>query len=185
MTYTVKAAVLRNDLEHVPSEKVRSIKLDGKELFADGCELPGFDHDCDFYDCPLVKDFAITSTTGTIAVKMDFVEHSHDCDCDLSTWRCGDKNVKIAGRVPMEAVARFTLIVVPGELLRLFCDFLWTSACVCAYAFTAVAIQPHSHSHNYGGCDRYSGTQRYHVTKLSKYILRLQHIALTYSKCIH
>ena len=113
VTYTVKVEVLRNDLGHA-SEKVRSIKLDGKDVFASGCNPPGNDVDCDFYDCPLVKDFAITSTTGTIAVKMDFVGHSWDCDCDKLTWSCSKEDT-VAGRDPMEAVARFTLIPVDGE----------------------------------------------------------------------
>ena len=117
VTYYVKAEVLRNDLEQ-SEEHVRSITLDGRELFANGCNPDGDDFDCTFFECPLLKGFAITSTTGTIAVKMDFRGHSRDCDCDLSTWVCRKEDT-VKGLTPMEAVARFTLTPVEGELVDL------------------------------------------------------------------
>ena len=46
--------------------------------------------------------------SGELAVIMRFVEHSRDCDCDTSTWECSRENT-VAGRTPVEAVARFTL----------------------------------------------------------------------------
>ena len=115
--YIVKAEVLRNDLAE-SFEWVRSVKLDGNELFQNGCNPPGNDKDCDFFECPAIKDFAITSTTGTIGVKMDFIEHSHDCDCDVATWSCSAEG-KVTGRAPVEAVMRFTLTPVGGEILML------------------------------------------------------------------
>ena len=117
VTYIVKAEVLRNDLSE-KDEWVRSVKLDGNELFQNGCNPPGNDHDCDFFECPAIKDFVITSTTGTIGVKMDFIEHSHDCDCDVDTWSCSPQ-FSVTGRAPVEAVMRFTLTPVGGEILVL------------------------------------------------------------------
>ena len=46
--------------------------------------------------------------TGVIDVVMTYAGHSHDCDCDTSSWQCSKQDT-VAGRTPMEAVARFTL----------------------------------------------------------------------------
>ena len=113
--YFVKAEVLRNDLGDF-WEYVNSITLDGRKLFEDKCSPDGDDYDCTFAECPVKERFSITSSTGTIAVKMDFKGHSRDCDCDLQTWTCAKENTNNAF-VPVEAVARFTLTTDNGILL--------------------------------------------------------------------
>ena len=50
----------------------------------------------------------ILTQTGNIAVVMDFVGHSRDCDCDEQTWDCSRENT-VGGRTPVTAVGRFTL----------------------------------------------------------------------------
>ena len=117
VAYTVKAEVLRNDLASA-SEKLTSLTLNGKSLFdSKGCNPPGSDYACDFWKCPVLKNFVAQSTTGTIAVRMDFDEHSWDCDCDPNTWECAKENT-IPGTMPMEAAVRFTLTPKTiGELL--------------------------------------------------------------------
>ena len=134
MIYFVKAEVLRNDLGD-KHEHVSSINLDGRELFQDGCHPDGGDHDCTFFECPLVKGFTISSTTGTIVVKMDFKEHSKDCDCDANTWSCSKENT-VQGRAPMEAVARFTLT--PGKLLDFCTAFARICTRMCLLCFVSI-----------------------------------------------
>ena len=63
--YSIAWQVLRSDLEQ-SIEKVVDVKLDGKSV--GGCNPPGSDYACDFYDCTGSSTQYITSTTGVINV---------------------------------------------------------------------------------------------------------------------
>merc|ERR1711934_845800 len=59
--YSVKAEALRSDMASA-SEYLASITLDGaKVLPKAGCNPPGTDLDCDFWNCPVVSGAALTS----------------------------------------------------------------------------------------------------------------------------
>ena len=109
--YLVKIEVLRNDLGDA-SEKVASIKIDGKEVgkkSGAACKPDGKDYDCTFYDCKsqVTDNLVVTAASSTMKVALDFKEHSWDCDCDKSSWKCGKEGSKTGDEV--EAVARVTL----------------------------------------------------------------------------
>ena len=103
--YTVKVEILRNDLGSY-DERVQDIMLDGRSI--GGCNPDGGDFDCTFLNCPITSTSTVVSQTGNIEVKMDFVGHSQDCDCDRQTWICSRRN-QVPGRTPVTAVGRFVL----------------------------------------------------------------------------
>ena len=106
--YSVKAEALRGDMASA-SEYLASITLDGaKVLPKAGCNPPGNDYDCDFWNCPVVSGASVVSQTGSIAVGFDVKETSWDCDCDTNTFECSPEN-KVAGRTAIEAAVRITL----------------------------------------------------------------------------
>ena len=85
--YSVKAEVLRSDLDR-DNELLERVTFDGKQMLpAAGCNPPGNDDDCDFWTCPDVAETRAFSTTGSIAVGLDLKEHSQDCDSDIKTWQ--------------------------------------------------------------------------------------------------
>ena len=85
--YSVKAEVLRSDLDR-DNELLERVTFDGKQMLpAAGCNPSGNDDDCDFWTCPDVSATGVFSTTGSIAVGLDLKEHSQDCDCDIKTWQ--------------------------------------------------------------------------------------------------
>ena len=109
--YSIKLEVLRSDLE-AASEKVSEIKFDGNIIGE--CNPPGPDDACDFYECGSGFTFKeISSTTGRIDVVLKYVGHSHDCDCDKTTWECSPEAMShsgyVSGRSNMVAAARITL----------------------------------------------------------------------------
>merc|ERR1711934_785043 len=106
--YSVKAEALRGDMASA-SEYLASITLDGaKVLLKAGCNPPGNDLDCDFWNCPVVSGASVVSQTGSIAVGFDVKETSWDCDCDTNTFECSKEN-SVKGRTAIEAAVRFTL----------------------------------------------------------------------------
>ena len=111
--YMVTAHVLRNDMGS-SSERLTMLTLDGKSVLPKGgCNPPGSDYACDFWQCPVPKGTKVMSKTGKIAVALNVFETSWDCDCDKKSWQCSAEN-KVKGRTPMEAAVRFTLTPVPG-----------------------------------------------------------------------
>ena len=104
--YNVSFEILRNDLGS-PSEYVQDVVIDGIHL--GGCNPTGGDYDCTFHNCEYASPTTIVATSDTITASIFLVGHSHDCDCDMTTWECSMENT-VAGRTPMTAVGRFTLI---------------------------------------------------------------------------
>ena len=78
--------MLRSDLGG-SNEKVNSVILNGTSI--GGCNPPGKDDDCDFYDC---TDSFIRKVkadeNGKINVKADYQGHSADCYCDQKAGKC-------------------------------------------------------------------------------------------------
>lgn len=98
--------VLRNDLGG-DDEKVSDIKFDGVSIGS--CNPDGGDYDCTFYNCQsALTETTYTPASSTINVELVYTGHSHDCDCDVSSWECSEENT-VAGRAAMTAVARITL----------------------------------------------------------------------------
>ena len=104
----VMAEVLRNDMAS-SGEKLATLTLDGVAMLpSGGCNPPGSDYACDFWKCPVPSGKYVVSKTGSIAVALNVIETSWDCDCDTKTWQCSAEN-KVKGRTAMEAAVRFTL----------------------------------------------------------------------------
>ena len=106
-TYKITTTVLRNDLGS-SSERVTAIRIGGTNIGS--CNPNGGDYDCTFFDCSsqLGGETYMTATTSTMTFEVDITGHSWDCDCDTTTWECSRENT-VAGRTPMNAVARFLL----------------------------------------------------------------------------
>ena len=105
--YSIKFEVLRNDLGD-PSEKVSDIKIND-ESFGE-CNPSGGDYDCTFHDCTSVlARQTVSSATGEMSVKLTFVGHSRDCNCDKTTWECQSELLEQGDLSPMLAVYRVTL----------------------------------------------------------------------------
>ena len=113
MNYDIQIEVLLNDLGEV-DEKISDISVNGisigecnpncGDMTAREC-----DYACTFYDCtPHLTHTIVSSGSGTFNVKLQYEEHSRDCDCDKSTWQCQKENTG-TGLSPMVAVARITL----------------------------------------------------------------------------
>ena len=85
--YYVRFEVLQNDLGS-SSEKVTHVLVDGEDLGE--CNPDGGDYDCTFFDCSVKnqKSLTVVSSSGKVDVNMKFTGHSHDCDCDTTTWEC-------------------------------------------------------------------------------------------------
>ena len=85
-----------------------SYTIDGTNLGK--CNPDGADYDCTFFECYHDQAPAtMMSSTGILDVNIRLTGHSKDCDCDKSTWECSQENT-VAGRAPMSAVGRFTLV---------------------------------------------------------------------------
>jgi len=97
---------LRNDLGDA-GEYVAGVKLDGVSMGS--CKPNGGDYDCTFFQCPLSGVKEVVSASGKIIVEMHYKGHSWDCDCDMQSWTCSREST-VAGRKPMTAVMRFTLM---------------------------------------------------------------------------
>jgi hypothetical protein len=91
------------------------VRVDGVDI--GGCNPDGGDYDCTFFDC--ASQISASSRTVTAAnygemnFEIDIQGHSHDCDCDMTSWTSGQASCSrqdtVAGRTPMTAVARLTL----------------------------------------------------------------------------
>ena len=46
---------------------------------------------------------------GLLVLEVDLKDHSHDCDCNVTSWECAREGT-VDGYVPVSAVARFTLV---------------------------------------------------------------------------
>ena len=109
--YWMKFEVLRNDM-HDAEEKVSRIEINGHDFGE--CDPPGPDYDCTFFNCaPEIVKNHITSEDGKLQVKITFQGHSHDCDCDKTTWKCeqeaNDPLQRDPKLFPIVAAARMTL----------------------------------------------------------------------------
>ena len=105
--YEIRFEVLRNDLGD-DGEEVKYIKIDGETVGR--CKPPGGDQECDFYDCTSnLETKEVTSISGTISVELEYVGHSHDCDCNKATWSCEKQNDDGQGQTRIAAAARITL----------------------------------------------------------------------------
>ena len=113
VTYSIGMEVLRNDLGSA-NERVSGVTFNGQSIGA--CNPDGGDYDCTFYNCNSeLTTSTYTATSDTINVDLTYTGHSYDCDCDMNDWSCS-KEGTVAGRTAMTAVARFTLIPIPGAL---------------------------------------------------------------------
>ena len=109
--YWMKFEVLRNDMNDA-EEKVSRIEINGQDFGE--CDPPGPDYDCTFFNCaPEIVKNQIVSEDGKLQVKITFQGHSHDCDCDKSTWKCepeaNDPLQRDPKLFPIVAAARITL----------------------------------------------------------------------------
>jgi len=103
---------------------VEHIKING--VHVGECNPDGGDYDCTFYDCQIEHSFYATS--NELEIEMKYKGHSRDCDCDKSNWQCSTEDAGhrrrrsyVAGRTPVEAVARFTLTqVTPNGQIFMF-----------------------------------------------------------------
>ena len=73
---------------------------------------------CTFTDCtPHLGSHLLQGTGAALNLELAVTDHSHDCDCDMTTWTSGQDSCSpqgtIAERTPMTAVARFILTAVP------------------------------------------------------------------------
>ena len=106
--YGIDWSVLRSDLGH-SSEKVNSVILNGTNI--GGCNPPGKDHDCDFYDCTdsFIRKIK-ADENGKINVKANYQGHSSDCYCDQKVGKCiSEKKSKPTGYVSTFAAIKFNL----------------------------------------------------------------------------
>ena len=90
-------------------EKVNSVILNGTSI--GGCNPPGNDYDCDFYDC---TDSFIRKVkadeNGKINVKADYQGHSADCYCDQKAGKCiSEKSLKPKAYESTFAAIKFNL----------------------------------------------------------------------------
>ena len=114
--YGIKVEVLLNDLGDA-SEKVSSIELNGIHIGqcnpeSSGCIAQGLsecgDYACVFYDCTSYLDKTLISfDSSSVNIKIVFVEHSKDCDCNTKTWECKKEN-EDPTLTPTYALARIT-----------------------------------------------------------------------------
>ena len=104
--YWIKLDVLRNDLGD-SGEEVSAIEINGQDFGK--CKPDGGDYDCTFFNCKneLITN-QIATQDGRLQVAITFQGHSHDCDCDKSTWRCKKEGVD-QSLSPIVAAARITL----------------------------------------------------------------------------
>ena len=111
VVYRVKLEILQNDLGHPEKEKVEDIQLDGRSIGE--CNPPGLDLSCNFYECGTdINSNEVSSTTGSINIKLFYKGNSQDCDCNEETWECSPEQGKpghVSGRTSMQAAARLTL----------------------------------------------------------------------------
>ena len=102
--YRVRFEILRNDLDSA-SEKVTEVLVDDQDLGE--CNPDGGAYNCTFFDCSVTqKEVTVVSETGKINLNMKLTGHSHNCDCDTSTWNCSRENT-VSGRTKMTAVGTF------------------------------------------------------------------------------
>ena len=104
--YDFDWSVLRSDLGD-SSEKVNSLTLNGTTI--DGCNPPGNDYDCDFYDCTdsLIRKVKADKNSKKINVKANYQGHSSDCYCDQKVGKCISKKSKPTGYVSTFAAIKF------------------------------------------------------------------------------
>ena len=122
--YWMKFEVLRNDMNDA-DEKVSRIEINGQD-FGD-CDPPGPDYDCTFFNCaPEIVKNQIASEDGKLQVKITFQGHSHDCDCDKSTWKCepeaNDPLQRDPKLFPIVVAARITLTPM-GKYMKIIFKF--------------------------------------------------------------
>ena len=112
--YSIAWQVLRSDLAS-SSENVVDVQLDS--LSVGGCNPPGEDYACDFYDCTGSSTQYITSATGVINVAATFTGHSKDCDCDRSDLdgKCAREDT-VNSYTPTKAALKFILTAMPTTL---------------------------------------------------------------------
>ena len=116
MRYGIKEEVLLNDLGDA-SEKVSSIELNGIKIGGcnpekSGCNAQGLSHcgdyACVFYDCtPSLDKTLISFDSSAVNIKLVYVGHSRDCDCNTNTWECKAEDVDPT-LTPTLALARIT-----------------------------------------------------------------------------
>ena len=116
MRYGIKVEVLLNDLSHA-SEKVSSIELNGIKIGecnpkSSGCAAQGLsncgDYACVFYDCtPYLDKTLMSFDSSAVNIKLVYVGHSRDCDCNTNTWECKAEAVDPT-LTPTLALARIT-----------------------------------------------------------------------------
>ena len=112
--YQIKLEVLRSDLGD-SGEKVKDIMFDG--ISVGECNPPGADQACDFFDCTSrLTSNEIDFKKDLIEIKLEYVGHSKDCDCDTTTWECSPENT-VPLQTPMVAAARVTLTRI-GKTLK-------------------------------------------------------------------
>ena len=110
MAYEVVVEILRNDLGNA-WEYATDVRIGGTSL--GWCKPDGSDYDCTFYTCSsptgsqFASPFLYNSSTDVTTLEIDLTGHSHDCDCDTTTWECSQEYT-VEGRTPMTATARFT-----------------------------------------------------------------------------
>ena len=131
--YGIKVEVLLNDLSDA-EEKVSSIELNGIKIGecnpeSSGCTAQGLsdcgDHACVFYDCtPSLDKTLISFDSSAVNIKLVYVGHSRDCDCNTNTWECKAEDVDPT-LTPTLALARITFtaqgIIHFFDLQSIFC----------------------------------------------------------------
>ena len=130
VNYRINVEVLLNDLSH-DHEKVKNIEVGGIKIGEcnpnqAGCDKQGLaecgDFACIFYDCTSYLDKKVISfDSETTEIKLEFQEHSQDCDCDESTWECKKEN-EDPSLTPTLALARITLIPVGKHYIAVKCS---------------------------------------------------------------
>ena len=113
MRYDIRIEVLLNDLGG-PDEKVTDILINKKSIGGcnPNCGLMSeskCDYACTFYDCtPSLNSTIVSSSTGSMNIKLIYQGNSKDCDCDTMTWQCKKENID-PNLTPVVALARITL----------------------------------------------------------------------------
>ena len=109
--YSVQVELLRNDLSGT-NEKATGIRVKAGSTVIKSfgeCNPDGGDYDCTFFTCLANEQVIELASSATLTFEIDLVGHSHDCDCDTSTWECAKESTK-SGFTAMTAVAKFTIL---------------------------------------------------------------------------
>ena len=107
VTYLLKLEALRHNTQGTTKSVLFTINdnMNGK------CSFIGKDQNCKYYDCsPQLDVKEISSTSGKIAIKIQYENPLVKCSCDTQTRKCSENlDEDIENGLELHAVTRVTL----------------------------------------------------------------------------